>query len=55
MARLNLIVSDELEEKFREMVFRKYGMKKGNITKAVEEAIDLWIENEKKRRYANEK
>jgi len=51
MARVNLTISDELEEKFREMVFKKYGMKKGNITKAVQEAIRLWIETEKERRY----
>ena len=51
MARVNLVISDELEEIFRETVFRKYGMRKGNITRAVEEAIRLWIETEKRRRY----
>jgi len=55
MARMNVAVSDELERKFREAVFRKYGMKKGNITKAVEKAMDEWIEREKKKRYANAK
>jgi hypothetical protein len=55
MARINLILRDELEEEFRNMVFRKYGLKKGNIAKAVEEAINLWIENEKKRRYPDVK
>lgn len=52
MARMNIIISDELEEKFREMVFVKYGLKKGNITKAAEEAINEWIKREKKKRYA---
>jgi predicted nucleic acid-binding protein len=55
MARMNIIVSDEVEKKFREVIFRKYGMKKGNITKAVEEAINEWIKQEKKKRYANAK
>lgn len=53
MARMNIIVSDEMEEKFREAVFRKYGMKKGNITKAAEQAIQEWIEREKEKRYKN--
>jgi hypothetical protein len=38
-----LIIRDELEEKFREAVFKRYGMKKGNLTKAIEEALELWI------------
>lgn len=53
MARMNLVVSDKVEEKFRETVFRKYGMKKGNITKATEQALQEWIEREKKARYQN--
>jgi regulator of replication initiation timing len=55
MARINLYIPDELENEFRTMIFQKYGLKKGNIAKAIEEAINLWIENEKKRRYANVK
>jgi len=54
MARVNLVISDELEEKFREMVFKKYGLRKGNITKAVDDAIRLWIKTEKKRRYRDD-
>jgi len=53
MARMNIVVSDKVEEKFREAVFRKYGMKKGNITKAAEKAIQEWIEREKEKRYKN--
>lgn len=43
MGRLNLSVKDELETKFREEVFKRKGMRKGNLTKAVEEAMLLWI------------
>lgn len=46
-----MVLSDELEDEFRRAVFEKYGMKKGNIAKAIEEAIERWIEEEKKRRY----
>jgi hypothetical protein len=44
MGRMYVMLSDVLERKFREEVFKRYGMKKGNIAKAVEEAIKDWIE-----------
>lgn len=50
MARVNLILSDELEREFREKVFERYGMKKGNIAKAIEEAIREWVERDSERR-----
>ncbi len=53
MSRINLVLADDLEGKFREQVFLRYGMKKGNIQKAVEEAIEDWIAKEKQRRKSN--
>lgn len=47
MGRINLTISDELEKKFRELIFKKKGWKKGNLKKAVQEAITLWIEKYK--------
>lgn len=44
MGRLNLAVKDDVESKFREAVFKRNGMKKGNLTQAVEEAMLLWID-----------
>lgn len=41
--RLNLTVSQELEKQFRDTVFKRYGLHKGDIQRAVEEAIRLWI------------
>jgi hypothetical protein len=46
MAKLTVLIKDELDEKFRETVFKRKGMHRGNITEAVEEAIDLWIGRE---------
>jgi hypothetical protein len=43
LGKIDLIISDELEKKFRETIFKRYGLKKGNISKAIEEAIDDWI------------
>lgn len=44
MGRLNVSVKDDIESRFRENVFKRKGMKKGNLTKAIEEAMLLWIE-----------
>jgi len=43
MGKLNLSVKDKVEDKFREEVFRRKGMKKGNLKQAIEEAMLLWI------------
>jgi len=43
MGKMNVIVEDDLEEKFRGEVFKRKGMKKGNIKEALEEAIELWM------------
>ena len=48
MGRIDIILPDDMERKFREEEFKKYGMKKGNITIAVEEAVDDWIKKKKK-------
>lgn len=43
MGNIKVILPDKLEKEFREEIFKRYGMKKGNITQAIEEAVDLWI------------
>lgn len=47
MGKLTLTLRDELEKRFREEVFRRLGMKKGNIQIAIEEAIEMWIRGRK--------
>ena len=44
MGRIDLNVNDELDKKFKEQVFKRKGMKKGNLTEAVQEAMLLWID-----------
>ncbi len=44
---MNVVLSDEVEEKFRKAVFERKGMKKGNISVALEEAINEWIDYRK--------
>jgi len=43
MGKINLKIKDEIEQKFREEVFKRKGLRKGNLTKALEEAMVLWI------------
>lgn len=52
MGAIKVILSDELEQKFRDEVFKSKGMKKGNITIAIEEAINMWIEDQQRKRSA---
>jgi hypothetical protein len=41
--KLTVLINDDLDERFRNAVFQCKGMRKGNITEALEEAIDQWI------------
>jgi hypothetical protein len=50
MGRLDLNIDDKLEQRFRDTVYRSKGMKKGNLTKSLEEAIDAWIKREEERK-----
>lgn len=43
MARINSTIKAELEEQFREAVYKTKGFKKGNLQIALEEAIQAWI------------
>jgi hypothetical protein len=50
MGRIDVILPDDLENEFRAEVARMLGMKKGNLSIAIEEAIREWIESRHKRR-----
>jgi hypothetical protein len=41
--RIDIYLDEDLEKKFKEQVFKRKGMKKGNISEAVQEAILLWV------------
>jgi len=46
MGKLNIKIKDKIDSKFRKEVFKRKGMKKGNLTQAVEEAMLMWISSE---------
>lgn len=50
MGRIDVILDDKLENEFREEVFKSKGMKRGNISKAIQEAITQWIKSERTKR-----
>lgn len=45
--KLTVLLKDDLDKRFREAVFKSKGMYRGNITEAIEEAIELWIRTER--------
>lgn len=43
MGRMQIVLSNVLEEKLRKRAAEKYGLRKGSISQAVEEAIVDWL------------
>ena len=43
--KMNVYISDNKEIEFRKAVYERLGYKKGNLNKAFEQAIDLWLTN----------
>ncbi len=52
MGKMNIKLSDDTEERFRKAVSNSKGMRKGNISIAIEEAIDLWIEEQNRKQHS---
>lgn len=44
MGRIDIILPDQLENEFRQEVAKRLGMRRGNLTKAVQDAIKQWIQ-----------
>lgn len=50
MGKMNIAIADEAENSFRMAIAKHMGVKKGNISKAIEEAIYLWIDHRSRER-----
>ena len=46
MGRICVDLSDELEKKLRFKTIEKFGGRKGDLAKAVEEAVRTWVTKE---------
>ncbi len=47
MGRLTVEISDELEKKLRFKTIDRFGGRKGDLSRAVEEAVKTWVEKER--------
>ena len=47
MGRISAVLSDELEKKLRLKTLETFGGRKGDLSRAIEEAIKTWIATEK--------
>ena len=47
--RMTIELPDDVNRKFRARVAEKYAGRKGALGEAVKEAIELWLEREKKK------
>jgi hypothetical protein len=43
MGRISVELSDELEKKLRFKTIEKFGGKKGDLSRAVEDAVRTWV------------
>ncbi len=43
MAKISVVIPDELEKKLRLKAMEKFGMRKGYLSKALIEAIERWL------------
>ena len=46
MTRLDVDIDPKLDSRFRSQVFRRLGMKRGNLSKSVEDALRLWLKHD---------
>ena len=47
MGRISAVLSDELEKKLRLKALETFGGRKGDLSRAVEEAVKTWVTTEK--------
>jgi hypothetical protein len=46
VGRISVMLSDELEKALRYKTIERFGGKKGDLTRAVEEAVKTWLTHE---------
>jgi hypothetical protein len=46
MGRISVAIPDQLEKRLRFKTIERFGGKKGDLSRAVEEAIQIWVVNE---------
>jgi hypothetical protein len=46
MGRVSVDIPDELEKRLRLKTIERFGGRKGDLSKAVEEAVEIWVNQE---------
>jgi len=49
VTQINVNINEDLDKAFREIVFKKKGLRRGAMLEAFEEAVELWIRENKKK------
>lgn len=44
MGEVRGVVSEKVAQEFRKLAMRKFGYRKGSLSKALEEALNFWID-----------
>jgi hypothetical protein len=47
LGRISVVLSDELEKKLRFKTLEVFGGRKGDLSRAIEEAVKTWVATEK--------
>lgn len=47
MGKINISLEDDLEQRFRKAVYESKGVKKGELSEAISEALEDWIKKQK--------
>jgi hypothetical protein len=47
LGRISIVLSDELEKKLRFKTLEVFGGRKGDLSRAIEEAVKTWVATEK--------
>jgi hypothetical protein len=48
MVEIRGVISKEAEDEFRRLAMKKFGCRKGSLSKALEEAVRAWIKKMQK-------
>jgi hypothetical protein len=49
MGHIRGLIEDKTEDSFRKIAMKKFGYKKGSLSQALEEAINQWVDSNKKK------
>ncbi len=47
MGHMKIQISDETEQRFRELAMRRYGFGKGSLSEAAEDAVSGWVRRQR--------